>query len=110
MRWIQNWLIDQAQGVVISSAESSWRPVASGVPQGIVLGAAVFKFAVSDVDEMTKCALNKVADDVRLGGVVDSARRQCCHPGRPRQAGELDAEEPGEALQRQAQDPESEEE
>ena len=31
VRWIENWLNGRAQSVVISSAESGWRPVASGV-------------------------------------------------------------------------------
>jgi len=32
--WIENWLNVRAQRAVISSAESGWRPVASGVPRG----------------------------------------------------------------------------
>ncbi|PKU45212.1 spindle and hypothetical protein [Limosa lapponica baueri] len=32
-RWIENWLNGRAQRVVISAAQSSWRPVASGAPQ-----------------------------------------------------------------------------
>jgi len=37
VKWIENWLNGRAQRVVISSAESTWRPVASGVPQRSVL-------------------------------------------------------------------------
>jgi len=38
VRWIESWLNGRAQRVVISSAESGWRPVACGVPQVSVLG------------------------------------------------------------------------
>jgi len=71
VKWVENWLTGRAQGVVISSAESGWRPVASGAPLGLVLCLVLFSIFISDLDEGIKSTHVKFADVMKPGGVAD---------------------------------------
>jgi hypothetical protein len=78
--WIEDWLKDRQQRVVILGKNSNWIRVKSGVPQGSVLGPLLFLIYINDIDDSVGSNILKFADDTKIYSVVanrdDVARLQ----------------------------------
>lgn len=76
--WIENFLTERKQRVILGNSCSAWVEVTSGVPQGSVLGPILFVLFINDlpdcVSKETVCKL--FADDSKLITVIkDEADR-----------------------------------
>ena len=64
--WIEGFLTERQQQVVIDGQESTNSPVLSGVPQGTVLGPLLVLVYINDLPDWVKSEVRLFADDLIL--------------------------------------------
>ena len=72
LKWIEEWLKNRKQRVVLKGQASEWEEVLSGVPQGSVLGPLLFIIFINDIDTGITSTLSKFADDCKIKRKVKS--------------------------------------
>jgi hypothetical protein len=75
-KWIENWLADRTQRVLVEGEMSDEEAVKSGVPQGTVMGPPLFTVYIDDIDLFVRMAkmFIKFADDGK--GMKEIRNRQ----------------------------------
>ena len=68
--WLENFLHNRSQRVVLNGTESQWSDVTSGVPQGSVLGPLLFVLYINDKAEFIECQLGVFADDTMMYKII----------------------------------------
>ena len=64
--WIEAFLKDRRQKVVVNGSSSDWCDVISGVPQGSVIAALLFVIYINDLPENIKSHIFLFADDCKF--------------------------------------------
>ena len=66
INWVEKWLIDRGQRVVVDWEVSNWKSVLRGILQESVLGHILFLIYINDLDDDITSKVLKFADDTKV--------------------------------------------
>ena len=64
--WIENWLTERRQRIIVNGVPSDCNVVSSGVPQGSVLGLLLLVIYINELDLGLSNKVSKFADNTKL--------------------------------------------
>ena len=70
INWIEQFLVNRKEQVMVNGDVSGWRDVSSGIQQGSVLGPLLFVLYINDLPENVNAAAYLFADDTKLFRVI----------------------------------------
>ena len=66
LQWIEDFLCNRKQRVVVYGETSQWADVLSGVPQGSVIGPCLFLIFINDISSTMNSHVSIFADDTKI--------------------------------------------
>ena len=74
LSWVESYLSQRSQRVILDGKHSDWIPVLSGVPEGSILGPLLFTCFVADLPNHIETSCLSYADDVKIFHRVSSSQ------------------------------------
>jgi ribonucleases P/MRP protein subunit RPP40 len=75
LKWIEAFLKDRRQRVVLGEVVSDWLEIFSGVPQGSVIGPLLFVIYINDLPKRISNTSKLYADDTKIMSKLDYVER-----------------------------------
>jgi hypothetical protein len=76
VKWIEAFLVNRRQRVVVNGQYSEWDNILSGVPQGSVLGPVLFVIFINDLPAAVISRLLLYADDAKIYRMIKEIQDQ----------------------------------
>jgi len=72
--WIQDYITNRKQRVVIQGHHSEWGDIKAGIPQGSVLGPLLFLVYINNIVNEVNCGIKLFADDTLIYTIDDGSK------------------------------------